>query len=166
MPLGTELELNALKAAASEQMGCIIDLAYLTAARKSDLLTIMLKDMRPDGLHIRQQKTGKYQIFNWSPALKAVVARTKELRRRHDSMYLFCTRTGAPHSTSGFKSMWRRVKTKADLPDLHFHDLRAKAVTDAKRKHGRDFAQALAAHSSGDMTDAYVRDNPHVDPLN
>jgi integrase len=161
----TDLELSALTTAASDQMICIIDLAYLTAARKSDLLKIMLKDIRPDGLHIRQQKTGKYQIFNWSPALQAVVARAKELRRRHDSMYLFCTRTGAPHSTSGFNSMWRRVKAKADLPDLHFHDLRAKAVTDAKRAHGRDFAQALAGHSSGDMTDAYVRDNPNVEPL-
>jgi integrase len=81
------------------------------------------------------------------------------------TMYLFRIRTGAPHSTSGFNSMWRCVKATADLPDLHFHDLCAKAVTDAKRTHGCDFAQALAGHSSGDMTDAYVRDNPNVDPL-
>jgi len=57
------------------------------------------------------------------------------------------------------------VKIKADLPALHFHDLRAKAVTDAKRAHGRDFAQALAGHASCEMTDAYVRDDPNVDPL-
>jgi integrase len=61
--------------------------------------------------------------------------------------------------------MWRRVKIKADLQDLHFHDLRAKSVMDAKRENGRDFAQALAGHASGDMTDAYMRDNPYVDPL-
>ena len=161
----TDLEMDALKTAASDQMCCIIDLAYLTAARKSDLLKLMLKDIRPDGLHVRQQKTGKYQIFNWTPTLRALVARAKKLRRKHDSLYLFCTRTGAPHSTSGFNSMWRRLKIKADLLDLHFHDLRAKAVTDAKRAHGRDFAQALAGHASGEMTDAYVRDDPNVDPL-
>jgi integrase len=51
------------------------------------------------------------------------------------------------------------------LADIHFHDLRAKAVTDAKRLHGRDFAQAFAGHASGDMKDAYVRDNPNVAPL-
>jgi integrase len=66
---------------------------------------------------------------------------------------------------SGFNSIWRRQKIKAGLEDIHFHDLRAKAVTDAKRLHGRDFAQALAGHASGDMTDAYVRDNPNVAPL-
>ena len=124
-----------------------------------------LKDIKPDGLHIRQQKTGKYQIVNWSPALKSLIERSKKLRRRHDSLYLFCTRTGAPHSTSGFNSMWRRLKVRADLMDIHFHDLRAKAVTDAKRSHGRDFAQALAGHASGAMTDAYVRDNPNTEPL-
>jgi len=53
--------------------------------------------------------------------------------------------------------MWRRVKTKADLPDLHFHDLRVKAVTDAKRTHDRDFAQALAGHASGEMTDGTIQ---------
>ena len=161
----TDAELIALKQAAGDQMRCIIELAYLTASRKSDLLKIMLKDDRPDGLHVRQQKTGKYQIFNWSPTLRSLINRAKKLRRRHDSLYLFCTRTGAPHSISGFNSMWRRVKTKAGLQDLHFHDLRAKSVTDAKRQYGRDFAQALAGHASGEMTDAYVRDDPNVDPL-
>ena len=61
--------------------------------------------------------------------------------------------------------MWRRLKVRAELMDIHFHDLRAKAITDAKRRHGRDFAQALAGHASGDMTDAYVRDNPNTEPL-
>jgi integrase len=87
----TDLELNALNSAASDRMSCIIDLAYLTAARKGDLLKIMLKDIRADGLHVRQQKRGKYQIFNWSPTLHAVVARAKKLRRKHDALYLFCT---------------------------------------------------------------------------
>jgi len=61
--------------------------------------------------------------------------------------------------------MWRRLKVRAELIDIHFHDLRAKAVTDAKRKHGRDFARALAGHESGEMTDDYVRDNPNITPL-
>jgi len=161
----TDAEYAVLLLHASGTLQCVIELAYLTAARKGDLLKIMLNDDKHDGLHIRQQKTGKYQIFNWSPALRAAFDQAKHLRRRHDSLYLFCTRTGAPHSESGFNSMWRRLKVRAGLPDIHFHDLRAKSVTDAKRKYGRDFAQALAGHASGSMTDAYVRDNPSVDPL-
>ena len=146
-------------------MQCIIELAYLTAARKSDLLKIKLSDIRQDGLHIKQQKTGKYQIFTWSPGLRAIISRSKKLRRRQSSFFLFATRNGTPYSTSGFNSNWRRLKQRAGLSDLHFHDIRAKSVTDAKRKYGRDFAQALAGHESGEMTDGYVRDNPNVEPL-
>ncbi len=53
------------------------------------------------------------------------------------------------------------------LEDLHFHDIRAKALTDAKREAGRDYAQALAGHASGEMTEAYVRarDTQIVRPL-
>ena len=161
----TDTELEQLKESASKQMRCIIDLAYLTASRKGDLLKIRLGDIKPDGLHIKQQKTGKYQIYNWSPAIREVVAQSKQLCRRASSLFLFATRNGTPYTASGFNSIWRRQKIKAGLADIHFHDLRAKAVTDAKRLHGRDFAQALAGHASGDMTDAYVRDNPNVAPL-
>ena len=50
-------------------------------------------------------------------------------------------------------------------PSIELLDPWAKAVTDAKNKYGRDFAQALAGHASGSMTDSYVRDNPNVEPL-
>ncbi len=157
--------MESITSIASEQMKCIIELAYLTAARKSDLLKIKLSDIRKDGLHVTQQKTGKSQIFTWSPGLKTIISRSKKLRRKHSSFFLFATRNGTPHTTSGFNSNWRRLKQKAGLPDIHFHDIRAKSITDAKRKYGRDFAQELAGHASGEMTDAYVRDNPNVEPL-
>ncbi|WP_325800247.1 site-specific integrase [Acidithiobacillus ferriphilus] len=43
------------------------------------------------------------------------------------------------------------------MEDIHFHDIRAKSLTDAKRVAGRDYAQALAGHASGDMTETYIR---------
>ena len=70
----TDVELEQLKESASPQIRCIIGLAYLTASRKGDLLKIRLGNIKPDGLHNKQQKTGKYQIYNWSPALREVVA--------------------------------------------------------------------------------------------
>lgn len=161
----TDIEMESLKNIANDQMQCIIELAYLTAARRSDLLKIKLSDIRKDGLHIKQQKTGKYQIFTWSPGLRAIISRSRKLRRKHSSFFLFATRNGTPYTSSGFDSNWRRLRQKAGISDLHFHDIRAKSVTDAKRKFGRDFAQALAGHASGEMTDGYVRDNPNVEPL-
>ena len=157
--------MESLKTLANEQMECIIELAYLTAIRKSDLLQIKLRDTRKDGLHITQQKTGKYQIFRLSPGLNSVISRAKKLRRRHSSFFLFATRKGTPYTTSGFNSNWRRLKQKAELDDIHFHDIRAKSITDEKREKGRDFAQELAGHATGEMTDAYIRDNPDTEPL-
>ncbi|WP_215883824.1 tyrosine-type recombinase/integrase [Acidithiobacillus sulfurivorans] len=86
-----------------------------------------------------------------------VISRSKSLRRRVGSLYFFCTRDGQPYSVSGWNSAWRRIVAKAGVEDIHFHDIRAKALTDAKRVAGRDYAQALAGHASGDMTEAYIR---------
>jgi hypothetical protein len=40
------------------------------------------------------------------------------------------------------------LKQKCDLDDLRFHDIRAKSLTDAKRKLGSDYARALGNHAS------------------
>jgi len=72
-------------------------------------------------------------------------------------MYLFATRNGTPHTTSGFNSAWRRLKDRVSLNDIHFHDIRAKALTDAKRIAGSDYAQALGNHASVGTTESYIK---------
>ena len=64
--------------------------------------------------------------------------------------------------------MWNRVQIKwAEFGGerFTFHDIRAKALTDAKRL-GLD-AQALAGHSSATMTEHYIkqREFKRVTPL-
>ncbi len=56
---------------------------------------------------------------------------------------------------------------RAGVEDAHFHDIRAKSLTDANRAAGRDYAQALAGHADGSMTEVYVRarDTQTVKPL-
>jgi len=106
-------------------------------------------------------------VFSYTPRLRAVLNRSKKLRRRASSMYLFATRNGTPHTTGGFNSAWRRLKVKVGLSDIHFHDIRAKALTDAKRKDGSDYAQALGNHASVDTTENYIktREVNIVEPL-
>ena len=163
----TDAELQTLIDAANDQLACIIELGYLTALRKSDLLRIRLNDLREDGLHVQPRKTGPDMVFSYSPRLSAVLARAKRLRRRASSMTLFATRNGTPHTVSGFNSMWRRLKDRCGLSDLHFHDIRAKSLTDAKAKAGSDYAQALGNHASVQTTEGYVkaREKNTVDPL-
>lgn len=67
----TDEELKLLMSRASEQLACIIELAYLTAIRKSDLLKIRLNDLQTDGLHVlptkTQNSTGQAMIFSYTP---------------------------------------------------------------------------------------------------
>ena len=136
--------------------------------RKGDLLRISLPDIREDGLYVQQTKTGKRQVFDMEPELRALIGEIRSLRRRVGSMSLFCTRTGQPYTVSGFDSYWRRIVQRSELEDVHFHDIRAKALTDAKRDGGLDYAQALAGHESRNTTESYVkaRDVERVRPLN
>lgn len=43
------------------------------------------------------------------------------------------------------------------LMELHFHDLRAKALTDKRTLEGAEAAQALAGHMTGKMTAHYTK---------
>jgi integrase len=96
-------------------------------------------------------------IFSNTPRLLEVLNRSRKLRRRALSMYLFATQDGTPHSTSGFNSAWKRLKNKVGLSDIHFHDIRAKALTDAKRMAGSDYAHALGNHASVETTEIYIK---------
>ena len=153
----TDEELDLVRSHADSQWQCIIDIAYLTAMRRGDIMRLRLSDINGESLLISQGKTGKKMAFIITPALDEVIARSRSLRRRVGSLYFFCTRDGQPYSVSGWNSAWRRIVAKAGVEDIHFHDIRAKALTDAKRVAGRDYAQALAGHASGDMTEAYIR---------
>jgi integrase len=154
-----DAELVQLREAADDQLKAVIDLAYLTGMRKGDLLTLRLADLTDAGIRVTQGKTGKAQLFQWSPALTEVVERAKKLKRRATSLYVFASRDGTPYSVSGFNSIWRRLKERAGLgdADVHFHDIRAKSLTDAKEKGGIDYAKLLAGHASVVMTERYIR---------
>jgi integrase len=153
----TDDEFALIRSHADQQWQCIMDIAYLTAMRRGDIMRLRLSDIDGDALCINQGKTGKKMAFTITTALGEVISRSRGLRRKVGSLYLFCTRDGQPYSVSGWNSAWRRIVTKAGVEDVHFHDIRAKALTDAKRLAGRDYAQALAGHASGDMTEAYIR---------
>jgi integrase len=162
-----DFELAVLREVASDQFRCIIDLAYLTAMRKSDLLKLNLSNIREDGLYVQQGKTGKRQIFKLTPGLQALLNRIRRLRRRVGTLSLFATRQGQPYTESGFDSIWRRLIKRSGVKDIHFHDIRAKSITDAKGLGGLDYAQALAGHESRDTTEGYVksRETERVLPL-
>ncbi len=72
---------------------------------------------------------------------------------------------GKPYTYYGFRANFERTRVKAGVEDVHFHDIRAKAITDASNQ-GRK-AQSFSLHKTEAEAEAYVklRQVPVVIPL-
>ncbi|MBU2803580.1 tyrosine-type recombinase/integrase [Acidithiobacillus ferrooxidans] len=74
------------------------------------------------------------------------------------SSWLVHTRHAKPYTDSGFESIFQRIKARAKLEDVHFHDIRAKAATDLdKSKTSIRDVQTLLGHSSVTTTERYLK---------
>jgi len=82
---------------------------------------------------------------------------------------VFTNTYGQQITSTGFNSAWRRLREKkvVNLTDVNFHDIRAKAITDAYRNQGLDYAQALGGHENRDQTERYIKkkNTEGVDPI-
>lgn len=161
----TDDEFRAIRSHAHPVLQAAMDISYVTAARISDILAIRLSNIGPDGLLVRQIKTKKLQLFNWSPQLEAVIAAAKAIPRPVRGLYLLCTQKGQPYSYGTINKWWLDAIAKSGVQDAVFHDIRGKSATDAKRA-GVDY-QALLGHTSKAMSDRYIKieDAQKVDTL-
>lgn len=151
----TDAEYVKIREKAAPIVQAVMDLCYLTGQRIGDVLAIRHDDLTDDGIRFQQQKTGAKLLVRWNPELRAAVARAKALGGNVRALTLFHTRRGTPPSYQSIKQKWDAARTAAGITDARIHDLRAKALTDAKRE-GKD-PQALGGHTSAKMTDAYIR---------
>jgi len=121
--------------------------------RQADVLSVKMSDLKPDGIYYKAGKTGKETLIEWSDELKASVDLANTLWRRFGRVYLFESRGGTAYTGSGIRAMFRRIRIKANMSDVTFHDLRRKAGSDV------DFidAQALLQHSDGKVTARHYR---------
>lgn len=182
----TDSELRRIKVAAmygadnhrtrSGPMICaLVDMAYLTGQRIGDLLTLEWSQVGRDGIMFEPAKvtgsTGAKIMIEWTPKLKNVVERLRELARprkgdkveqlqdfkRRSRNHLFTTQEGQPYTYWGASTAWRRAVKRAGVPNVHFHDLRAKALTDKEGRDGMQAARRMGAHSTESQTADYVR---------
>ena len=97
-------------------------------------------------------------LVTWTPELRRVVNECLALPRRITGIYVFCNREGQPYTAAGFKALWNRLQIaweKGGNERFHFHDLRAKAVTDVIEQ-GRK-ASELTGHRD-EQTPAKIYD--------
>ena len=153
----TDEEFVLLRENAGPLIQCIIDLAYLTGLRIGDILKLKRSDIKDGEMYVTTQKTGKKLVFSIVDDLEVVLTRAKALPRPILSDYLFCARTGNPMSRKLFTFKFVQLKKSLGLHDrnLHFHDIRAKAATDAANQ-GLN-AQRLLGHKNRNQTDHYIK---------
>lgn len=151
----TDPEYRAIWDQAPLALRCIMDLAYLTGQRIGDVLSIRLLDLTERGIEVDQEKTGKRLTIRWTPDLRAAVEAAKGLHSTA-KLILLGQRNGKPRSYFGVRDLWDRACARAKVADAHLHDLRAKAITDARRQGLNP--QHLAGHTTEAQTVRYLRD--------
>ncbi len=91
-----------------------------------------------------------------TPALEENIRAARQLHGRITLTYLPGQINGKIRNHKGVRDLLHGYVDKAELDDIHLHDFRAKAITDAK-KQGHD-PQALAGHTTEAQTGRYLRD--------
>lgn len=166
----------------------LIDLAYQTAQRIGDLLALNWSQVTDEGIMFHSAKTvnssGVRMLIMMTPELKATLEGAKAGKVKAIGPVI-CTQSGGRFTYSCAQTAWKRAcqrararyekrcgEAKVDpdprhLVGMHFHDLRAKALTDMRRMEGADAAQALAGHTTAEMTAHYTkaREIEHVKPV-
>ncbi|RFP32465.1 tyrosine-type recombinase/integrase [Duganella sp. BJB476] len=141
-----------------------MDIAYLSAQRKADVLKFDRTDLKDDQLTVVQNKTGKRLRVSVEGQLAAVVERIN--RRKVTGLALVCNEKGERMTEFMLRGAFDRAREAAATarPELaeairafQFRDLRAKAATDKEERSGMIAAQDQLGHTTTTMTAHYVR---------
>ncbi len=166
----TDAELTRVKTAAligkhekdtriGPMLCALVDMAYLTGQRIGDLLALEWSAIGDEGITFKPAKTqgstGVSLLIEWTPAMRAVVATLRGFKQRNIRS-VFATQTGQPYTYWGAASAWRRACDRAGIK-AHFHDIRAKAITDKDASAGRREANTMGAHTTEQQTADYIR---------
>ena len=117
----------AAEAVGRPSIALAVRLAYEAGQRVSDVLRASWRDLEGGALRVVQQKTGAKVTVPLSAGLLADLER---MERRavtivaHDG-------SGQPWGDYAFRAQFNRIRAKAGLRHLRFHDLRRTALTEA-----------------------------------
>lgn len=116
--------------------------AAITGLRQGDILALRHSQFEADGLHVTPAKsrtrTGRKIIFEWTEGLRAAYDAARNAPRRVQSAtWVIANQDGQRYTSSGFKTLWQRTMDRAMKEEIikerfNFHDLRAKAGSEAE----------------------------------
>lgn len=128
----TDEEYVAIFESATPAVRAAMEIAYLCAARVSDVLKMDWNQIMDKGIFIQQGKTGIKQIKAWNDRLRAAV---EICQPWGNEGAVIRTMYGERYSYKGFNEAWRKARTGASEKlgralDCTFHDLKAKGISD------------------------------------
>lgn len=129
----TDEEYAAIYEAAQPSVKAAMEIAYLCAARVSDVLKMKQNQIMDNGIYIQQGKNGVKQIKAWNNRLREAIALTDTLPS--GSQHVIRTKYGEGYLYKGFNEVWGKARAKASEKlgyplDCTFHDLKAKGISD------------------------------------
>jgi integrase len=74
--------------------------------------TIDAGHLTPQGVYVKQGKTGAEVLISYSPYLYSLIDRAKMMAPQIPGEYLIRTRKGKRYSSKGFQSTWKRAMAK------------------------------------------------------
>lgn len=146
-------EFRAIRDHAVEWLQVAMDLGYLTGARPSDIRSLRWRQVTPECIVMRQQKTAQRMEFTMNADLASVLERARG--RSIIGLFVVANPKGRPVSRDTMSARWHDACTAAGVEDAQFRDIRAMAAKAAK-EGGQDF-QALLGHTTRAMSDRYIK---------
>lgn len=138
-----------------------MEISYLCAARKGDVLAMTWAQISSEGIYIKQGKTGVEQIKAWSPRLEKAIELAKQARTGNIiSRWVISQPSGKSYTERGFDQGWIDARAAARKEsglalDFTFHDIKAKSVSDYEGS-SKD-KQQLTGHKTESQVAAYDR---------
>lgn len=151
----TWAEIDRTVEKADERTAVAIELAIALGLRISDCCRLRWADAAE---YLDTQKTGARLAWERAEALDVILARAKALQARVGSLYVLCDRRGRKWKTGTLRDRWDAAVEAAGVPDAHFHDLRAAAGTEVKKRFGEEVARDFLGHKTLTTTQTYLRD--------
>lgn len=124
-----EWEVECLRALAKALMGLLIDFEDITAWRINEILGLQRYRLTPDGILVKKSKGGKWEVWEWSPELRRIVADSMKLPGANivpinkvtrlpyadRELFVFPSRRGKRFSYSGFDTAWQALKRRTNV---------------------------------------------------
>lgn len=132
----TDEEYFAVLAEAPPMLQAAMEISYCCAARQGDVIALERSQLLDEGIFIKQGKTNKAQIKQWTDRLRAAVKLALTCHSVSSKRYVLANEKGQQITGTVLRSAYRKAKTRAAKKhpelsfDFTFHDIKARSISD------------------------------------